>query len=254
MQLDVLYFMRACGGSFMVANTRRSTGKKVSYADYQQWPDDERFEIIDGQVYPMNAPLRIHQEILLEMARQFANFLRGKPCKIYVAPFDVRFTDRPGNEDEIFDVVQPDLSVVCDHKKLDDKGCLGAPDLIVEIISPSSASYDNIKKRALYEKFGVKEFWLVHPTDRLVTAYRLIDGAYGRPEIFDIFNSASPSLFPDLKIDLCEVFGISPAEFALKEDKVPWRTEIVERPPQKATPDKKSPTKAARSKTTSKRS
>ena len=149
----------------MVANARRTNNRKQSYADYQTWPDDERYEIIDGIVYAMNAPLRVHQEILLEMARQFANYLKGKPCKVYIAPFDVRFTDRAKNEDEIFDVVQPDLSVICDHDKLDDKGCLGSPDLVVEILSPSSASYDNIKKRALYEKYGVKEFWLVHRQD-----------------------------------------------------------------------------------------
>ena len=237
----------------MVANARRTNNRKQSYADYQTWPDDERYEIIDGIVYAMNAPLRIHQEILGELFLQFANYLKGKPCKVYIAPFDVRFTDRAKNEDEIFDVVQPDLSVICDHDKLDDKGCLGSPDLVVEILSPSSASYDNIKKRALYEKYGVKEFWLVHPTDQLVTAYRLVNGAYGRPEIFGIFNPACPALFPDLKIDLCEVFGISPAEFALKEDKVPWRTEVVERPPIKQTPGKKSAASVGKSKTTTRK-
>lgn len=234
----------------MVASARRPREKRHSYADYQQWPADERFEIIDGTIYAMNAPLRIHQEILLEMARQIANFLKGKPCKLYVAPFDVRMPDRSKDENEVFNVVQPDLSVICDHEKLDDKGCLGAPDLVIEILSPSSASYDSIKKRALYEKYGVKEFWLVHPTDRLVTAYRLAESAYGRPDIFDIFNPLSSSLFPDLKIDLCEVFGIAQAERALKEDVLPWRTEIVEHPPQKATPSKKSPSRTAKSKPT----
>lgn len=237
----------------MVANARRTNDRKQSYADYQKWPDDKRYEIIDGIVYAMNAPLRVHQEILGELFLQFANYLKGKPCKVYIAPFDVRFADRAKNEDEIFDVVQPDLSIICDHDKLDDKGCLGSPDLVVEILSPSSASYDNIKKRALYEKYGVKEFWLVHPTDQLITAYRLINGAYGRPEIFGIFNPASPALFPDLKIDLCEVFGISPAEFALKEDKVPWRTEVVERRPAKQTPGKKAVTSAGKRKNTARK-
>lgn len=237
----------------MVVNARRPHDRKQSYADYQTWPDDERCEIIDGTVYAMNAPLRIHQEILGELFLQFANFLKGKPCKVYVAPFDVRFVDRAKNENEIFDVVQPDLSVICDHEKLDDKGCLGSPDLVVEIVSPSSASYDNIKKRALYEKYGFKEFWLVHPTDQLVTAYRLLNGVYGRPEIFDIFNPASPALFPELKINLCEVFGISPTEFALKEDKVPWRTEIVARPPAKAPPSKKTAPRAGKNKKTARK-
>ncbi len=201
----------------MAGNAQRDTHEELSYADYLNWPNDERFEIIDGVSYAMNAPLRIHQEILVEFTRQFANHFKNKTCKVYVAPFDVRLASRSKKDDEIFDVVQPDISVICDPGKLDEKGCLGAPDLIVEILSPATMSYDNGKKRALYEKTGVKEFWLVHPTDGMVMAYRLKDGLYGKPEIFDRLSGAQSAIFPDLHIDLIEVFGPIPDGYVVKD-------------------------------------
>lgn len=200
-----------------MAGRRQRDSQEVSYADYQKWPADERFEIIDGVSYAMNAPLRIHQELLVEFTRLFANYFKEKTCKVYVAPFDVRFATRSKSDNEIFTVVQPDLSVICDYSKLDDKGCLGAPDMIIEILSPATMSYDNIKKRALYEKMGVKEFWLVHPTDCLIMAYRLKNGVYGKPEIFDRETGAKSELFADLEIDLIEVFGPLPETDVVKE-------------------------------------
>jgi Uma2 family endonuclease len=195
----------------MAGRTQRQSKEKLSYADYLKWPQDERFEIIDGASYAMNAPLRIHQELLVEFTRQCANHFKNKPCKVYVAPFDVRFASRSKNDDEIFNVVQPDLSIICDQSKLDEKGCLGAPDMIIEILSPATMSYDNIKKRALYEKMGVREFWLVHPSDCLVMAYGLQKtGLYGKPEVFDRESGAQSAIFPDLKIDLSEVFAPLP--------------------------------------------
>lgn len=201
----------------MTSRVQKDFSGKLSYADYQKWPNDDRFEIIDGVSYAMNAPLRIHQELLVEFTRQFANHFKDKQCKVYVAPFDVRFITRSKNDEEITNVVQPDLSVICDSNKLDEKGCLGSPDLIIEILSPASMSYDNIKKRALYEKMGVREFWLVHPTDCLVMAYRLHNGFYGKPDIFDRESGAQSEIFPDLKIDLSEVFGPIADENTVKE-------------------------------------
>ena len=112
-----------------------------SYADYLGWPDDERYELIDGVAYVMTpAPGRRHQEVVVEMLRQIADALEGGPCRVYVAPFDVRLP-RHGEADEQVDtVVQPDLSVICDEGKLDERGCRGAPDWVVEVISPSTAS------------------------------------------------------------------------------------------------------------------
>ncbi len=208
----------------MVARSKREKKRRYSYADYCSWPEERRCELIDGEIYDMNAPLRVHQEVLLEFLLIFGTFFKGKQCKVYPAPFDVRLTHRSKNDNEIFTVVQPDISVICDHDKLDDKGCIGAPDLVVEILSPSSASYDQIKKRSLYEKVGVREFWLVHPTDMLVTIQTLEGSAYGRSEVYDRSLKATSAIFPGLEVDLAEVFGPPPS---LEECPEPWRIEEI---------------------------
>ncbi|OGK12574.1 MAG: hypothetical protein A2W80_14535 [Candidatus Riflebacteria bacterium GWC2_50_8] len=232
----------------MVARTQRDSQEEFSYADYLKWPQDERFEIIDGISYAMNAPLRIHQEFLVEFTRQFANHFKNKTCKVYVAPFDVRLASRSKRDDEIFDVVQPDISIICDPDKLDDKGCLGAPDLIIEILSPATMSYDNVRKRALYEKTGVREFWLVHPTDCLVMAYRLKDGLYGKPEIFDRESGAQSAIFPDLKIDLIEVFGPTPEGYVVKEIPAEYFSKPASKKNSSRAKDKKARTKTSNKK------
>jgi Uma2 family endonuclease len=115
-----------------------------------------------------------------------------------------------GNEDDvgIMTVVQPDIAVICDKAKLDEKGCKGSPDLIVEIVSPSSAAHDYIKKLDLYEKRGIKEYWIMHPLDKLVTVYKLTDGGkYGRPEIYAEEDLVKVGIFPDLAVDLKEIFA-----------------------------------------------
>jgi Uma2 family endonuclease len=106
--------------------------------------------------------------------------------------------------------VQPDISIVCDEEKLDEKGCIGAPDMIIEVISPGTSSRDNILKRALYEKAGVREFWLLHPTDQILTVYQLKKKGYGKPEIYDAYAKVTPGIFPDLEIDLKSI--IQPVE------------------------------------------
>lgn len=141
--------------------------------------------MIDGEAFAMApAPTRLHQEFVVELARQIGNALQGQPCRVYVAPFDVRLP-RQDEADALVDtVVQPDVAVICDPRKLDDKGCRGAPDWIIEILSPASAAHDQIRKRALYERHGVREYWLLHPVDRVLTIYRLgEDGAFGKPDI-----------------------------------------------------------------------
>jgi len=119
-----------------------------TYADYCSWPDDARYELIDGVAYAMGpAPVRRHQGILGEVFRQVANVLEGSPCRPYIAPFDVRLPKAGEIDDEVNTVVQPDLVVICDRAKLDDKGCRGAPDWVVEVLSPSTAGHDQILKR-----------------------------------------------------------------------------------------------------------
>lgn len=183
-----------------------------SYSDYLSWPEDGRWEIIEGVAYNMTpAPSRVHQEVLIALASVFYNCLKNSDCEIYTAPFDVRLLDKSTDPKDIKTVVQPDIIVVCDQNKLDDAGCLGSPDLVVEIVSPSTASKDYIKKLALYEKHGVKEYWIVHPTDRIVMVYRLgNDKAYGKPDIYDRESKVEVSAVriqeDPIIIDLQEVF------------------------------------------------
>ena len=143
--------------------------EKYSYADYLTWDEGERFELIDGEVFNMApAPSRRHQQVLRELSTAFTVFLREKECEVLFAPFDVRLLVENKQEDVINNVVQPDLSIVCDKEKLDDKGCNGAPDMIIEILSPSSVKLDRWKKFQLYEKAEVKEYWLVDPINESV--------------------------------------------------------------------------------------
>lgn len=182
--------------------------KPFTYGDLCHWPEDERWELIDGVAYDMTPPpLRIHQEISGELHRQLANFFFGKECRVYFAPFGVRFPKENEPDETVKNYVEPDISVVCDPKKLDDKGCRGAPDLVIEILSPSTSSKDHILKRALYEKQGVKEYWLVHPIDCLVTVYQLgKSGKYGVPMMYDRRGKIEVRLFPGLTVDLSSVF------------------------------------------------
>lgn len=187
---------------------RPDMSKSYTYADYLNWNGEERIELINGIPYMMTpAPSRQHQEILFELAGQFRNALKDKECKGYVAPFDVRFPDfEDPNDNEIYTVVQPDLVVVCDSQKLDEKGCIGAPDLIVEVLSPSTASHDYIRKMNLYEKHGVKEYWIVHPTEQLVMVYVLGNGQYGKPFVYDRESKIQTKVIPEMEIILEDVF------------------------------------------------
>jgi len=173
-----------------------------TYADYCNWSEDERWELINGEAYAMSAPSRLHQKILVELARQIGNYLEEKTCEIYVAPFDVRLPKRNEKDEQIDTVVQPDLSIICDENKLDDKGCRGAPDWIIEILSPSSKLMDMEVKRKLYEQHGVKEYWIIHPEERYIMIYLFdFQGKYNQPIIFSLDKPVQVSLFPDLNID-----------------------------------------------------
>jgi Uma2 family endonuclease len=182
--------------------------RKFTYQDYLEWPGGERWELIDGEAYNMTpAPSRAHQKLLGSLFTTFHNYLEDKSCEVYVAPFDVRLPENDQSEMEITTVVQPDLTVICDPAKLDDKGCLGRPDLIVEFISPSTAAHDYIEKLSLYERQRVPEYWIVHPIDKTVMVFRLTDcREYGKPCIYAAAHQIPVGLFPDLVIDLKKVF------------------------------------------------
>jgi Uma2 family endonuclease len=173
-----------------------------TYADYAKWPEDERWELIDGVPYAMAAPSRQHQEVVLELGTQILQHLRGTPCRPYVAPFDIRLPRNKEADEKVDTTVQPDIAVICDRNKLDDKGCRGAPDWVIEVISPSTALMDMDKKLRLYERHGVKEYWIVHPTDRWVMVYTLgEDGKYGNYRLFGMDEPVAVGLFPELGID-----------------------------------------------------
>ncbi|MCX7672199.1 MAG: Uma2 family endonuclease [Thiobacillaceae bacterium] len=179
----------------------RKPPERFTYADYAAWPDEQRYELIDGVAYAMTAPGRRHQALLFAMARQIADCLEDTPCRVYLAPFDVRLPKGEEADEQIDTVVQPDLSVFCDRSKLDEQGARGAPDWVIEVLSPATAGHDHIVKRQVYERAGVREYWLVHPLDRIVTVYRLADGQYGRPDVYELAGITASRLLPQVHID-----------------------------------------------------
>ena len=175
--------------------------KHYTYADYLTWPDDARYELIDGEAFLMApAPLIEHQEVAGEVFRQLANQLDGKPCRPYIAPVDVRLPRKDEADAAIDTVVQPDVLVVCDPSKIDRRGVRGAPDWLLEVLSPSTAAHDQIAKRRTYERAGVREYWLVHPGDRTLTVYVLESGQYGRPEIYELKDETPICVLPGVSI------------------------------------------------------
>lgn len=195
---------------------RKQNNEPWTYADYLTWPEDERWEIIDGVAYPWNetqamspGPGRSHQAITRELLVMFATYLKGKPCRVYSAPFDVRFvSDAAQSDNYVETVVQPDLLVVCDASKLDEKGCKGVPDLVIEITSPATGKKDLTAKFDLYQRHGVKEYWIVHPAEQTVIVFkRGEDETYGKPERYAGDDKVPVPLLGELVIDLAEVFA-----------------------------------------------
>lgn len=182
-----------------MSTAKQLTDRHYTYADYLKFPEDERWEIIHGVAYNMApAPSTPHQESSGELFFQVKGQLRGKPCRVFMAPTDVRFE----RKDKTDKVVQPDLFVVCDKSKITEQGIVGAPDWIVEVLSPATASRDQVTKRALYEAEGVREYWLVHPIDRILTRYRLgAEGRYGAAEIMEMTGRTAIEALPGLEID-----------------------------------------------------
>ena len=175
--------------------------QRFTYADYQRWPEEARYELIDGEAFLMApAPLIEHQIIAGEIFRQLANALDGQACTPFVAPVDVRLPRADEADEAIDTVVQPDVLVVCDPAKIDRRGVRGAPDWLVEVLSPSTAAHDQIAKRRTYERAGVREYWLVHPGDRTLTVYALQDGRYGAPEISELKDSTPLGILPEVRI------------------------------------------------------
>lgn len=180
-----------------------------SYADYLLWQFQERVELIKGKIFEMSpAPSRKHQVILRILNRYFDRYFEHKPCGLYFAPFDVRLINfsKSTEDKQVITVVQPDLCVICDDAKLDDRGCIGAPDLVVEILSPGNSKKEMGIKFDLYEENGVKEYWIVEPAENSIFIYTLINGKYiGLKPCIEGQKITSP-LFPELDFEIEKIF------------------------------------------------
>ena len=176
-----------------------------SYADYLVWKIKERVELLKGKILEMSAPSPIHQEISGNLQGALFVFLKNSKCKLYTAPFDVRFPQK--GESQVYTVVQPDLYVVCDFEKIDSKGCVGAPDLVVEILSPGNSKKEMKSKFALYQEEGVREYWVVDPERELVFVY-VADNKKFKPTIPIADDYVYSTIFPDFKIHTSDLFHI----------------------------------------------
>jgi Uma2 family endonuclease len=185
-----------------MAVTQRDT-LRHTYADYLEWSREYGDEIVDGVAYVREppSPAPIHQQLLFELSYQLRCVLEGTSCHVYIAPLDIRLPKSDESDEKIETVVQPDVFIVRDRGKIDERGVRGAPDWLAEVLSPSTASYDQSVKIPLYERAGVPEVWLIHPTDRTLAIYRLEDGRYGRPIYQELKGQTLLSAVPGVSID-----------------------------------------------------
>jgi Uma2 family endonuclease len=185
--------------------------KRYTYADYLTWADDLRRELLNGFIKLMSpSASRTHQKISRKLLYCFEHYLKKKKCEVYQAPSDVRLpkSQNEKSDQQIYTVVQPDLFVVCDPEKLDERGCCGAPDLIIEIVSPQNAKRDVHDKFLIYQEHGVPEYWIVFPNDQTVSVFLLnIEGKYHNSGIYAGDDKIPVTAFHgDLEIDLTEIF------------------------------------------------
>jgi len=172
-----------------------------TYEDYLNWPEDERVELIDGKIYYMSAPTKKHQILLGRLHMRFGIYLHGRSCDVYFAPFDVRIDLDLGKDS----VVQPDLVVICDGEKLDEKGLNGAPDLVIEILSKSTARRDRVIKYNKYLAVGVKEYWLVDPNKEEVIV-NILNGSMYEANVYQKGDMIKPTILTDLHINVTDLF------------------------------------------------
>lgn len=182
--------------------------KTYSYADYLKWTFEERLELIKGKIFKMTpAPAPVHQRISWIISGELYNALKNKSCRAYTAPFDVRLPKKGEKEDKkIFTVVQPDICVICDPSKVDARGCTGAPDIVIEILSPGNNEKELRFKYEVYEESGVKEYWIVSPQDKTFLKYTLTSGHYAASRLMTIGEKVSTNILKDFTLDLDIVF------------------------------------------------
>jgi len=180
-----------------------------TYADYLKWKFEERLELFKGKVYKLSAPNTKHQEVSRNFVVSFSNQLKNKTCKVFNAPFDVRLLVKNRKKDnEVKTVVQPDICVICDESKLDEKGCCGAPDLIIEILSPGNSRKEVRLKYELYEEAGIKEYWIVQPVEENISIFILNnDGKYNGATMYTSGDSIKSEAIPGLTVKVNDIFS-----------------------------------------------
>jgi len=192
-----------------MGNPALEPNERFTYRNYRTWPDSERWELIGGRAWAMSpAPRLRHQEVLGRLFSDMKVFLRTRPCRVFIAPFDVLFPEGDEPDDEIDTVVQPDIVVFCDKSKLTEAGARGAPDLAIEILSPSTSKKDQHEKFELYESHGVREYWVVDPAAWSMWMYRLAKPSrFDEGELRDRLGDISP-----IVSSVLEGFAVNPAE------------------------------------------
>ena len=175
---------------------------EFTFANYMNWPENERWQLLDGAAYAMAPPSWAHQSVVTELGRQLGNALHGKPCQARVAPVGVRLPRHNEADASIRTVFEPDILVVCDRSKIDAKGVRGAPDVIIEVLSPSTASFDQIDKRQAYEQAGVRELWLVDISNGVVIIYRHNGAQFNAPEIVRASGTIAMRALAGVKLEL----------------------------------------------------
>ncbi len=178
-----------------------------TYADYLSWKFEERLEIFRGKIFKMSAPSTEHQKVSGRLQARIWSFLENKKCQLFSAPFDVRLpVKNKKKDDEVTTVVQPDLCVVCDETKLDKRGCCGAPDLIVEILSPGNSRKEVQNKFELYQEAGVHEYWIVEPVFEHIIIYTLQNGKYTGSKPYAAGEIITSSILPGISIEVKDIF------------------------------------------------
>ncbi len=181
--------------------------KVYTYADYYKWKFEERVELIKGHIFKMSpAPNRLHQELVGKLHIKLGIYLHKNPCKLYVAPFDVRLPRKSKEDKDIITVLQPDLCVICDPSKLDTRGCIGAPDIVVEVLSPSNNKKELRNKHEAYEEAGVKEYWVVLPYEKTMLIYTLVDDKFSTSGLLASGDIVTSAVLPGFSLDLAELF------------------------------------------------
>lgn len=185
--------------------------KSYTYADYLTWKFKERIELIKGKIFKMSpAPRVAHQRVVWNVSGALFNFLKNKKCQAFNAPFDVRLTRKKENDESVITVLQPDICVICDPAKIDARGCIGTPDIVVEILSPGNNQKELKNKFEAYEENGVQEYWIIHPEEKTFIRYVLdSEGKYQNvpARIFTEGDIVTTPVLPGFELDLDDVFN-----------------------------------------------